>query len=264
MTAFAFETSHFRLQRNFAEALLHDDAPVPAAIRLACGAASLSRFGVYRNNVISSMMRGLASRYAVTRALLWPDTFDGIARLYVVTEPPRSSVLSQYGASFPQFLRAVGEGAAAEFVADVAEIENARTRAYHAADAVPLAADFFAHLSADEVLNLRLTLHPSAILLRSRFPAVSIWRALLHGDADYDVAWKSEAALVVRPHLDVEVWDLPPGAYEFFAAITKGETVGDAAAAAAGSDAVDLAAAFRIMICAGVVTGMEAGARSLA
>ncbi|ARP97877.1 DNA-binding domain-containing protein [Pseudorhodoplanes sinuspersici] len=260
MTVFARESAPFRLERDFAEALLNNDAPVPAAIKLSCGAASLSRFGVYRNNVIASLIRALASRYPVTRRLLWPDTFDGIARLYVVTEPPRSPILSQYGKDFPQFLRSVGEGAAAQCVADVAAIENARTCAYHAADAVPLAADLFTHLSADDVLNLRLTMHPSAILLCSRFPAVSIWQAYLRDDGEQPIAWKPEGALVVRPHFDVEVWDLPPGTYEFFAAIAKGETVGAAAAATASSDAFDLATAFRIMICAGIVTGMAAAA----
>ena len=58
--------------------------------------------------------------------------------LYVTSEPPRSPVLLEYGDSFPQFLRNIGQGAAADYLADVAELEAARTRAYHAADATPL------------------------------------------------------------------------------------------------------------------------------
>jgi hypothetical protein len=93
MLALSLESGYAQLQRGFAEALLFDDAAIPAAIRIASGAASESRFCVYRNNVLASLINALRSRYPVTRKLLWPDTFDAIARLYILTEPPRSAVL---------------------------------------------------------------------------------------------------------------------------------------------------------------------------
>ncbi len=41
----------------------------------------------------SSLINALAARYPVSRKILWPDTFEGAARLFVTMQPPRSPVL---------------------------------------------------------------------------------------------------------------------------------------------------------------------------
>lgn len=257
MIPIPIENSHARLERSFADAILSEDAPIPMPVQLASGPATTSRFGVYRNNVMASLLNALASRYPVARRILWPETFDGAARLFVTLQPPRSPVLLHYGDGFPQFLRTIGQGAAADYAADIAELEAARTRAYHAADATPLPGEAFASFSPDMLPNLRLKLHPSITLLRSRFPVVSVWEASQTG-MDVDV-WKQEAALIARPHLEVEVWRLPPGGYEFFAALVDGKAIGSAIedAMAVAAD-FDLAASFHILICAGLVSILEA------
>ncbi|MET0278278.1 MAG: DNA-binding domain-containing protein [Pseudorhodoplanes sp.] len=241
------------LQRSFANAILSDGAPIPATIQLASGPATTSRFGIYRNNVLSSLINALAARYPISRKILWPDTFEGAARLFMTRHPPRSPMLFDYGSDFPQFLRSIGNGPAVEYVADIAELESARVRAYHASDAAPLPREALATLSPDT----RLELHPSLSLVRSRFPIVSLWEAAQENrDAD---RWNAEAALIVRPFLNVQVWRLPPGGYAFFSAIAGGRTVGNAAAEAMVSTTqFDLAAIFNVMICAEAVTGMAA------
>src|SRR3954471_10409091 len=107
MLALPLESPPMRLQRTFAEAILSGDSPIPAAIRLASGAAHASRFSVYRNNVIAGLINAVSARYPVVRKLLWDDAFNRVAHQYVVSEPPRSPVLMEYGATFPQFLRGV-------------------------------------------------------------------------------------------------------------------------------------------------------------
>jgi hypothetical protein len=264
MIVLPLESGYAQLQRGFAEALLFDDAAIPAAIRIGSGAASESRLGIYRNNVLASLINALAARYPVTRKLLWPDTFDAVARLYILSEPPRSPVLLEYGKDFPQFIRRIGNGASTEYVADIAELEAARTRAYHAAEATPLAPATFMELPADKLPAMRLKLHPSAALVRSRFPIVSVWEANLDDDDDTLGVWQQESALIARPHLDVEVWRLAPGAYEFFTAITEGQPIGIAIAGAMTHAAdFDLAATLSIMVSAGVVTGLEAAPGAL-
>jgi hypothetical protein len=246
------------LQRSFAEAILFNDAPIPATIRAASGPASASRFGVYRNNVIASLINAITARYPVVRKLLWPESFDLVARLYVTAEPPRSPMLLNYGDGFPHFLRRVGQGVAAEYVADIAELEAARTRAYHAADATPISWSSFAHLSTDEFPNMRLKLHPSVSLLKSRFPIVSVWETNLYANDNAITQWKQESALVARPHLDVDVQRLPPGAYEFLTKISEGQTIGAAVThAIANAPALELRECFNFLLAAEIVTGIE-------
>ena len=111
MLSLPFESPPTQFQRSFAEAILSGDAPIPAAIREASGTAYASRFGVYRNNVVAGLINAVSARYPVVRKLLWDDAFNRIAHRYVVTEPPRSPVLMEYGATFPAFLRSIIPGA---------------------------------------------------------------------------------------------------------------------------------------------------------
>jgi hypothetical protein len=245
-------------QRDFADAIFFDDSAIPATVRSASGPASASRFGVYRNNVVAGLIKAVAARYPVVRKLLWDDSFNRIARLYVTAEPPRSPVLLDYGAGFPQFLRHVGQGASADYLADVGELEAARTRAYHAADAVPVSRDVLSGIATDELPHVRLTVHPSVSLLNSRFPIVTIWESNIYDNDNATTQWKQESALIARPRLDVDVWRLSRGTYEFLAAIRERRTIGSAIAHAtvSGPD-FDLAECFNILIAAEIVTGIE-------
>ncbi len=251
-----------QLQRMFAEAIVADDAPIPATVRAASGPATTSRFAVYRNNVVASLVGAVGARYPATRRLLWPETFDRIAHLYVLSEPPRSPVLLEYAESFPQFLRTIGWGPAADYLADVAELEAARTRAYHAVDAEPVAKDAFAALAADDLPDLRITLHPSVTLFRSRFPVVTIWQANFYANESAIGEWREETALIARPHLEVEVHRLPPGVYEFLVALAAGHPIGEAVSQAlAATPSFDLAQGFNTMIATDIVATLDAGGR---
>jgi hypothetical protein len=76
--------------------------------------------------------------------------------------------------------------------------------------------------------GLRLTLHPTVALLRSRFPVVSIWQANVTDSGGTIREWRQESALIARPALEVEVHRLSAGTYAFLSALAEGETVGAA------------------------------------
>jgi hypothetical protein len=257
MVALPLESPPMRLQRTFAEAILSGDAPIPATIREASGPAHASRFSVYRNNVIAGLIKAVSARYPVVRKLLWDDAFNRVAHQYMVSEPPRSPVLLDYGATFPEFLRSMGQGAAANYLADVAEIESARTRAYHAADAVPLSRDAFSTIPPDEWPTLGVTLHPSVTILKSGFPAVSIWQANLYANDNTLDVWRSECALIARPHLQVVVHMIPAGVHGFIAALASGQTLGGAILCASSKfPELDLGECFKILISTDIVVGL--------
>jgi hypothetical protein len=266
MLALPIESGQAQLQRSFAEAILFDDAPIPATIRAASGPAHASRFGVYRNNVVAGLIKAVAARYPVVRKLLWDDAFNRVAHLYVTSQPPRSPVMLEYADSFPQFLRKVGQCAASDYLADVAELEAARTRAYHAADAEPLPRDAFAALAPEDLPGLRVTLHPSVTLLKSRFPVVSIWEANRRDDDQHNdntvSLWKPECALIARPYGQVEVRALSAGPHAFMAALAEGHTVGSAIAQGmANVPCFDLAECFETLISADIAVAVELSER---
>jgi hypothetical protein len=261
MLALSPEGGLAALQRSCAEAIFFDDVAIPATIRQGSGPAYAGRFGVYRNNVIAGLINAVAARYPVVRRLLWEDAFNRAAYRYVTTQPPRSPVMLNYGETFPRFLRSIGQGAAANCVADIAELESARTRAYHAADAVPLAREQFVAVPPEQWPELRLKLHPSLVLLKSGFPMVSMWQANLTANDNMLGAWQPECALVVRPYLDVEVRSVTAGVFALITALAAGTTVGAAIERASGeAPRFDLGEAFRVLVDAGIVIGIVSAA----
>ena len=246
------------LQRAFAESVFFDSAPIPATIRHGSGPAYASRFSVYRNNVFASLIGAVSARYPTVRKLLWEETFNQTAHLYVTMEPPRSPALLRYGESFPKFLRNIGQSPTANYVADVAELEAARTRAYHAADAPTLSRNAFGELSPDQIQNLCPVLHPSVQLLKSAFPIVSIWEANQQANDNTLKFWEAECALIARPRSQVEIWRLPPGAYVFLSVLMEGRTIAEAASrAVAEVPNVGLTECFAVLLSANVVVALH-------
>jgi hypothetical protein len=205
-------------------------------------------FEIYRRTAANSLADILAAHFPVTRRMIGDDSFVAIAHSYTIQFPPRSPGLVDYGNALPAFIRTRGRTPSIEYLADIAEIEAARLRAYHAADAVPVTLGAFSR-------GLTIDLHPSASLVSSRFPVVSIWESNLRND-DALPRWRPEAALIVRPEREVQVWRLPHGGYAFLSAIMDGHRLSDAAQRATEQDAdFDIDANVEILIEANACMG---------
>jgi hypothetical protein len=241
-------------ETSFAEALLAAEPTIPPGIVAATAAVPARRFAVYRNNVMASLAAALTRRYPVIERLVGDEFFGAMARQFVMQHPPRSPLLAQYGEEFADFIAAFGPARQLPYLADVAWLEAARTRAYHAEDATPLGADRFAALDAEALGDIRLQLHPSAAILRSPFPIVTIW-AMNSGELELQPIeiGQGEDALVVRPHLDVEVRALPPGGAAFLQSLANGQPLRDAIGAALADHAgFDLTGSLAGLIGSGV------------
>jgi len=250
------------IQDAFAAALLDADLPVPAALTTHAAKIPAKRFAVYRNNVVVGLVDALASRFPATSRLVGEEFFRAMSRIYVTAHPPRVPVLMFYGDSFPDFIASFAPAAELIYLADVARLEAARTRAYHAADAEPVDPMRLKALDQDALAELRIVPHPSAQIVRSRHPIVSIW-AMNSGDKRVGPIedWRGEDALVVRPRLDVEVRSLPPGGAAFLSALFTGSTLAAAIEAAELESAeFDLVTNLAGLIAAGVVSKLSLAA----
>lgn len=193
------------------------------------------RFAVYRNNVAVSLRAALAVRFPAIRRLVGDEFFAALAGLYAETNRPRSPVLSEWGEGFADFLAAFPPLAAHPYMADVARIEYARGRAFHAADAPPVDPQ---RLAAADPERLRLILHPSVTLLDLDHPAVSIWARNQPGGEGLALAQGPETALILRDAaFQVPVIALTPADAALLRGIRDGLTLADAAAGARAAQA---------------------------
>ena len=242
---------------SFAAALLDPGLPVPHGV-VTDNAPSLNRrFAVHRNNVVAGLVEALEARFPAVEKIVGKEFFVAMARAFIQKRPPRSLLLATYGDEFAEFIGAFEPAHELPYLADVARIEAARTRTYHAADAAPLGASELAQLDAKALSDLRVDLHPSLEIVRSAHPVVTIW-AMNSGAQKLEPieAWPAEDALIVRPYLDVEVRLLPPGGAAFLRALAEGRSLGVAADAALADDAAfDLTGSLAALIGRGLAIG---------
>jgi hypothetical protein len=251
-------------QTAFANALLNAELPCPSGLKTWNGSDPGTRFAVYRNNVMVSLIDALADTYPVVLELVGEEFFRAMARVFAQARPPRSRIMAFYGHDFAEFVASFPPAASVPYLADVARLEMARVLAYHAADVAPIDPQALAAALADveTLTSLRLVLHPSVHVINATFAVFSIWAA--HQDAtclppvDPDVA---QAVLVFRNALVVDTLELAAGTAQFVSALQTGMTVLEAAGSASGGDPeFDLTHALALLLRCQLITHLTTGA----
>ncbi|CAH2603324.1 conserved protein of unknown function [Rhodovastum atsumiense] len=235
--------------------------PPPANLTGPRGKGAVRRYNVHRNNVTVSLIDALAAIFPATQRLTGPDFFRAMARFHIRATPPRSPLLFEYGRDFPAFIEGYEYARPLPWLADVARLERAWLDAYHAAEAPALRAGALAAIAAPDLETLRFVPHPASRVLRSPFPALSLFVMNRNdGPPGPLAAFVAEDALVTRPDQDVMVRHLPPGGAPFLARLLAGATLGEAAEAGfAAAAAFDLAGNIAGMITAGVFAAIRDG-----
>jgi hypothetical protein len=252
--------THLDVQDEFADALLSAATPVPSSLKGAAVRRADRRFAVYRNNVAVSLVEALGARFPVVKRLVGDEFFSAMAHAFVVREPPLSPLLIHYGETFSAFIEAFDAARPLPYLADVARLEYARGRAYHAADVEPLPRAAFAALPSGRIGSARVTLHPSVGIIASRFPVLSIWEVNQDRAVRAVPHWGAEAAVVARPFFEVETRRIGAGTDAFLASLQGGSTIAEAVemATAAASD-FNASDGLAVLIGAHLAVGLDNG-----
>jgi len=246
---------------GFVPGLLDPARTTPALVAGPNGKGADKRFNVYRNNVTASLIDALAAVFPATMRITGETFFRAMARFHIRETPPTSPLLFEYGRDFPDFVERYEHAQSTPWLADVSRIERAWLDAYHAADVAVLQPGVLASIPPERLGDLVFDVHPATRIVRSAYPAVTIFSANRASDPVGRIdAATAESALVTRPMLDVEVRRLPPGADIFLAYLVAGEPLGKAAAtSSARCPEFDLATAIRTLLEAGVAAAVRHG-----
>ena len=154
-------------QAEFAEALLAD--------RPLWTTASQPGFAVYRNTCARGAVEALRAAFPTVDALIGEEAFTHAALDYRAACPPRSPVLSDYGAEFADFLAAQSWTGELPYLADVAKLDRLWLECFMAPD-------------------------PAARTAWLATPAMTIWQAHREPTSFGELApeWCEEGALFTR------------------------------------------------------------------
>ncbi|EDZ46713.1 conserved hypothetical protein [Rhodobacterales bacterium Y4I] len=244
-------------QTDFTRAMMDAGQPVPDGLTDHLGQPAGRRFSVYRNNVAVSLTEAMHSAFPVIAKLLGKQNMDGLAGIYLRQHPPSSPLMMFYGEHFPAFLEGMEQLRHLGYLGDVARLELALRRAYHAADAAAIAPEALGALPPDALLDTRLELAPAVQVLRSPWPVHAIWRFNTEDGAPKPAA-QAEEVLITRPEFDPIPRLLPPAGAVWVRALMAGATIGAAMEqAAAEYEAFDLSAPLALLLQGGAITGLN-------
>lgn len=247
-------------QGDFAAAVLDPERQAPPGLVGPDGKPSTKRFNVYRNNVVASLTEALKNAFPAVARIVGDEFFAAMARIYVAEEPPTSPVMLDYGKGFPEFIGRFEPVEILPYLQDVAQIERTWVEAYHAPEARSLTPEEFAQISPDHLPGLRVRLHPSLRMVRSRFPSLTIWQMNVADGvpASVDLDAGGEDILILRPDAEVEARLLPPGGAEFIQALGEGHSVIEAMRDATAADCrFDLATSLSGLMSANAFVGYD-------
>jgi hypothetical protein len=243
-------------QADFTRALLAPEARIPEGLQDAAGRPAGRRVAVYRNNVAASVTGALHEGFPAVASLVGKENMDGLAGIYLRQHPPASPLMMHFGAEFPAFLADMKQLSHIAYLPDVARLELALRRSYHAADAPALAAERLSNLSPYDVMAARFVLAPSVKLVRSEWPLFDIWRYATKPGAPKPQS-SAQDVLVTRPEFDPVPHVLPPGSADWISALMEGQSVGDAYDAALNvTPDFDLSAPLALLIEEGGLTDL--------
>lgn len=208
------------------------------------------RFRVHSNTVAAGRISALEAQFPAVLDLVGSEFFRATARAFFLAYPPASPRLTTVGERFPDFLAGFEPALQFPYLADVARIEVARVRAYHAADTPRLGIEAFSSVAADAIEDLRIELHPAVAIVRSAHSAFTVFSMATGATAPTAIPqWHAEDCLIDRPEFDPIVQLLVPGMAVFLHALQHGATLAVATVAASESTAgFDLSEALATVI----------------
>jgi hypothetical protein len=119
----------------------------------------------HANTIMHARLVALEASFPRTRGAMGHATFSSSSRHYCECAVARRSSLNHIGAGFPEFLE---EADCEPALIDLAEIERAYLESYHASEALALTLAGIGALAPEDLLELRVSPHPAARIIRLR------------------------------------------------------------------------------------------------
>jgi hypothetical protein len=175
----------------FAHALRHPETAPPVSLR-----AHGDRFNVYRNNFLTGLSSALSEIFPVVAMLVGEEYFTALANAFVLSAPPRSPIMAEYGDGFAPFLDGFEPLASLPYIADVARLEWARIRAFSAPECP-------AHSIKGEkdllhAMEQAFEMPRGATLLASPYPVGTIWAHHRESEPSPVTHWQPETVAIWR------------------------------------------------------------------
>jgi hypothetical protein len=243
-----------RLQRRFVRsATFAVDPDLVAGVTGGGTLTAAQAVDVYRGGYTARLTEALGETYEACWRALGDEAFFAAACGYIARTPSLSYNLSDYGATFPDFLESLPDAARAPFLGDLARFEWTFKELFHAPAHAGLSA---AALAAAVRPAASLRLGGAVRLLSLRHRAHALWKRDRADDTPLSPSdWEGAERLVLykRGGNDVFIRALNAPEHRALKALSEGVSIENALAEAEGLDAAGAQALFAFVAESGIV-----------
>lgn len=212
---------------------------------------------IYRGSVLGIHSTALSEIYPVCKRLVGTRFFEAMCRRYIPQHPASSPNLQDYGESLAGFVTEFEPARELPYLGDVARLEWAWHRVFHAADETSFDISAIDRLTETQRSQLLFELPISSRLLLSAYPIHRIWefnQAGYKGDASVDLQAGGVKLFVWRHGYSVHIDILEDDQWTLLGALARGIPLGGLAQAI---DPVDITVLLPQCLQQGWITGFS-------
>lgn len=240
-------------QSAFTRGIFDPEMAAPEGLLNADGSQAAKRFDVYRNNVAVSLTEALIAAFPVIYKLVGDQFFRGMAGVYLRKHKPTSPLMMYYGERMPMFLGRFQPAKIVPYLPDMAKLELAMRKAYHAGDGQPIDGAKLASLAPEDLMGVRFAFAPATQVVSSDYAIHAIYLKNTVQDAP-DIVMQPETVLITRPQFDPQMHVISPSGADCIAALMKNQPLG-VALSQAGDD-LDLGEILGVLLAQGAITDL--------
>lgn len=217
------------------------------------------RLAVYVNGYPARLQEALAEQFPAIAHVVGAGAFGELVHRYLEAVPLRSYNLNDAGAALPQFLSDDGLTKRLPFLTDLAQLEWAVARAFHAWDEPLFDPTSVAHWTPEQWEHAVLRFQPWVAVVTSNWPIREIWecRDTPLEEIAIDLCNRPDRVRVRRLGLAIMCESLDEPEAIALGALLAGRTLGAALTAINGDDPETVAAWFARWAAAGMITAYD-------
>ena len=163
------------------------------------------RFQLYHNNIAIGFRGALAGVYPVVNKLVGDEFFHHLTREYSYQHPSHSGNLHAFGEFLPTFLINFPGVENLFYLSDVARLEWAYHRIFHAQEDAVLNIQKLTSLNEEARNRLRFKVSSSCCVLSSVYPVLKIWQMNQQGSTGEEVDLDEGGVQLVVRRLGADV-----------------------------------------------------------
>jgi len=215
------------LQNRLSESiLLNNIEPIKKSISLEEKKIE-TRLKIYQTNFILSLTDSLRAIYPVVERLVGKEFFIFLSKSYIKKHPPKKPNLNIYGNQMSDFISNFAECKNVPYLSDISKLEWARHIAYFSKEVESISIKALEKIPKKNLEEITLTIHPSATLIKSKFPVFHIWELNQKENSNFsDVNInENEYGIVIRNNNNVINYRLNFYEFEWLTLISRKENI---------------------------------------